>query len=173
MFEKLSPEKKLSEGNIKPSTLKHNENKNDTSKTIYAKPPVAHSGQGGYRSSSKGYKIDYNEFNNQNAWLDKYGGDMKEILGLEMSGTFEQIEKMANEESMQNDPKGIFDINAPKDRNILENLQIDKKKKVGETISLENQQKNNVIPQTVKLSENSKTMQKIFDCDVSEIRQNK
>ena len=98
---------------------------------------------------------------------------MKEILGLEMSGTFEQIEKMANEESMQNDPKGIFDINAPKDRNILENLQIDKKKKVGETISLENQQKNNVIPQTVKLSENSKTMQKIFDCDVSEIRQNK
>ena len=34
----------------------------------------------------------------KNQWLDKYAGDMKDLLGLEMSGTFEQMEQMVNEE---------------------------------------------------------------------------
>lgn len=34
----------------------------------------------------------------KNQWLDKHAGDMKDLLGLDMSGTFEQMEQLVNEE---------------------------------------------------------------------------
>lgn len=103
----------------------------------------------------------------KNQWLDKYAGDMKDLLGLEMSGSFEQMEQMVNEEFEQGAQK-------PQSQMLHEDKYTDQpsldltsiKHDSGPEAKPQKTASNG--PNTLKL-EAKDIGAKIFDCDVSVI----
>lgn len=152
------------------------------SKNSYSKPPVANNTQhAGYSSTTRPSNIDYNDFNSKNGWLDRYSGDMKTILGLEESGTFEQMEKLAGVEHKFQDPKGIFNVqeNEFTGRNNYRDEISDGKESLDltglETLKRISGKNEPPKPTQVNTKPAPAPHQNklLFDCDVSEIKQNK
>lgn len=109
---------------------------------------------------------------------------MKDLLGLEESGTFEQMEKMVSGGNNYNDPKGIFNVqdNQILSRNTYRDETIDGKDSLDLTgletlkrISGKEEAPNKPKQDQPKANPNVKGPQKqqVFDCDVSEIKQNR
>jgi hypothetical protein len=68
----------------------------------YVRPPAATSSQQNignyYPNSQGGVSIDHRAFEKKNEWLERQAGDVKDILGLDMTGSFVQMEQMIKEQ---------------------------------------------------------------------------
>lgn len=180
---KYSSEKRLPSAgkNIKQPVFKEYVHKNDVSKNSYAKPPVVNPTQLGHTmpAGSRGNKIDYKDITANNGWLDRHSGDMKNLLGLEESGTFEQMEKLAEAEPLYHDPKGIFNVhnNEFVSRNTYKEYPVDGKDSLDltgmETLKRISAKEEQVKPAQPNLKQGQNQKPLLFDCDVSEIKQNR
>lgn len=111
---------------------------------------------------------------------------MKDLLGLELSGTFEKVEKAVNQHYSTEDPKGIFSVHEEENENErpggIGNI-IDHERDSLDVTGLETLKRmtpHRDDPQKVdkkakddKHKKNGKGKNQIFDCDVSEIPANK
>jgi hypothetical protein len=125
-------------------------------------------------------KINYDDLPIKNAWLDKYSGDMKDLLGLELSGTFEKVEKAVNQHYSTEDPKGIFSVHEDEndkgrpsspdlignERDSLDVTGLETLKRM--TPHRDDPQKA-IHNNKGQHGKNAKAKPQIFDCDVSEI----
>lgn len=176
---------------MKPPVFKEFPLKPEVNKPSFTRPPVSQNTQGALGSTGKTGGINYNEFNSKNAWLDRYSGDMKDILGLEESGTFEQVEKMVTAECGVSDPKGIFDVRGDGiyQRNTYNDVLTDGAKDSLDLTGLETLKRIGAGPEgpqmknadqfngennrKIEAVKNIKAKPQVFDCDVSEIPQNR
>ena len=105
----------------------------------------------------------------KNQWLDKYAGDMKDILGLDMSGTFEQMEQLVNEELEQQpqnksaQPQQILHEDGILDQPSLDLTSL-RNENLHEVRNLQEKQ-----PQPSQKHDHREPGARIFDCDVSVI----